>query len=152
MAGVDFVFNCSLAEVKEYAQLNGASDDLALIPIETTGIEADATLRDYDDVSALLGGSSNEQTTIGRKSWASATITVDDTNNRTDIDLTDHTYTAPTGNAVGKFLWVYRPTGSGGADSTNIPLTAHAVSWTPDGNDTNIVVNAAGIFRASSAT
>jgi hypothetical protein len=150
MAGLNFPFNIALGAVKNYAALGeGANDALLLVPIETTGIEADDTLNNYDDLAALLAASNNEQTTIGRKTITSATATVDDTNNRTDIDIADQTYTAPTGNAVGKFLVCYDPDTTGGTDSTVVPLTAHAVSWTPDGNDANIVINAAGFFRAT---
>lgn len=149
MAGTDFVFNNAKGRVRAYAELPNASDALVLVPIETTNIEADSTLKDYDDLSALLAGSSNEQTTIGRKSVTSATITVDDTNDRVDIDVADQTYTGPTGNPVGKFLWCYDSDTGAGTDANIVPMTAHAVSWTPDGNDANIVINAAGIFRAS---
>lgn len=149
MAGSDFVFNIAKGKVKYYAELPAASDALILVPIETTSIEADSTLKDHDDLNALIGGTSNEQTTIGRKTISSATVTVDDTNDRVDIDIADQSYTAPTGNAVGKFLICYDGDTGAGTDANITPLTAHAVSWTPDGNDANIVINSAGFFRAS---
>ena len=84
----DFVFNIAKGKV---AQLMKNVDDGApansrviVVPIETSGIEADATLKDHDNLSVLLAGTSNEQTTMGRKTVAAAdiTITVDDTNER----------------------------------------------------------------------
>lgn len=149
MAGSDLVFNIAKGKVTYYAGLPAAADALILVPIETTSIETDATLKDYDDLAALIAGTSNEQTTIGRKTISSATITVDDTNDRVDIDIADQAYVAPTGNAVGKFLVCYDGDTGAGTDSNITPLTAHAVSWTPDGNDANIVINASGFFRAS---
>ena len=76
----NFVFNIAKGRLRTYAELAGTNDALILVPIETTGIEADATLKDYDDLAALLAGTSNEQTTAGRKTITAATVTVDDTN------------------------------------------------------------------------
>lgn len=149
MAGVDFVFNIAKGKIKRFAELPETADALLFVLIETTGIEADSTLKDYDDLSALLAGTSNEQINQGRKSVTSATITVDDTNDRVDIDIADQTYTALSGNAVGKILICYDNDTAAGTDVNIVPLTAHAVTLTPDGNDVNVVINAAGFFRAS---
>ena len=146
----DFVFNIAKGEVKKYCKLDGgANDALIIVPLETTGLEADATLKDYDDLAALLAGTSNEQTTMGRKTVSSATITVDDTNERVDIDIADQTWTAATGNAISKLLVCYDPDTTAGTDSSIVPLTAHDFVVTPDGSDIVAVINAAGFFRAS---
>ena len=146
----DFVFNIAKGEVKKYCKLDGgANDALIIVPLETTGLEADATLKDYDDLAALLAGTSNEQTTMGRKTVSSATITVDDTNERVDIDIADQTWTAATGNAISKLLVCYDPDTTAGTDSSIVPLTAHDFVVTPDGSDIVAVINAAGVFRAS---
>jgi hypothetical protein len=50
----DFVFNIAKGKVAYYATLPAANDALIVIPIESSGVESDATLRDYDTVSALL--------------------------------------------------------------------------------------------------
>lgn len=152
----DFVFNIAKGKVHQYCEnVDGgspANSRLKVIPLETTSLEADATLKDYNDLSALLAGTSNEQTTMGRKTLAAAdvTITVDDTNDRVDIDLTDQTWTAATGNAISALVVVYCPDGvTPGADSTFIPLTKHDFVVTPDGSDVTAQINAAGFFRAS---
>ena len=145
----DFVFNISKGEVKNYCKLSAANDALVFVPIETTGIEADATLKDYDDLSALLAGSSNEQTTMGRKTVTTATITVDDTNDRVDIDVADQTWVGATGNAISAVLICWDGDTTSGTDSNIVPLTDHAFVITPDGSDVNLVVAAAGFFRAS---
>lgn len=152
----DFVFNIAKGKVHQYCEnVDGgspANSRLKVIPLETTSLEADATLKDYNDLSALLAGTSNEQTTMGRKTLAAAdvTITVDDTNDRVDIDLTDQTWTAATGNAISALVVVYCPDGvTPGADSTFIPLTKHDFVVTPDGSDVTAQIAAAGFFRAS---
>src|SRR3990172_2715872 len=152
----DFVFNISKGRVASYVQNiedgSPANSRIKIIPIETSGIETDATLKDYNDLAALLAGTSNEQTTMGRKTWAATdlTLTVDDTNERFDADSADITWTAATGNAISALVTVYFPDGvTPGADSTGIPLTKHDFVVTPDGSDIIAQIAAAGFFRAS---
>lgn len=143
----DVVFNIALGKVKYYAELPAANDALIVIPLEASGLEADATLRDYDDVAALLAGASNEQTTAGRKTVTSVAVTVDDTNNRLDVDIADQVWTGLTGNAIGALLIAYDPDTTGGTDSTLIPLTKHDWSITPDGSDVTATIT--NFYRAS---
>jgi len=152
----DFVFNISKGRVASYVQNiedgSPANSRIKIIPIETSGIETDATLKDYNDLAALLAGTSNEQTTMGRKTWAAAdlVITVDDSGEKVDIDSTDITWTGATGNAISALITVYFPDGvTPGADSTGIPLTKHDFVVTPDGSDIVAQLAAAGFFRAS---
>lgn len=145
----DFCFNVSKGKVKYYSELPASNDALIVVPIETTGIEADSTMKDYDDLAALLAGSSNEQTTMGRKTITSVTVTVDDTNDRVDIDIADPVWIGATGNAISKLLVCYDPDTTTGTDSTLVPLTAHDFAVTPDGSDVTAQINAAGFFRAS---
>jgi hypothetical protein len=143
----DFVFNIGKGKVAYYATLPAANDALIVIPIEASGVEADATLIDYDDVAALLAAANNEQSTMGRKTITSVTVTVDDTNNRVDVDIADITWTGATGNAISDLLIAYDPDTTGGTDSSLIPLTWHDFSITPDGSDVTATV--ANFFRAS---
>lgn len=143
----DFVFNIAKGKVKYYAELPAANDALVVIPLESAGIEADATLKDYDTVSALLAGTTNEQTTAGRKTVTSVTVTVDDANDRLDLDFADQTWTGLTGNAIGALLIAYDPDTTGGTDADLVPLTKHDWAVTPDGSDVTATV--ANFFRAS---
>jgi hypothetical protein len=166
MAGSDFVFNIARGALKYYYYAvenslvlatagqftSTANAAFVLVPIETTGIEADDTLNNYDDLAALLTAASNEQTNQTRKVLTETDLAAvpapDDTNNRLDLDLPDVTYTAYAGNAVGKFLLCFRPD-TASADSAIIPLCAYAVTLTPDGNDVLLQPNAAGFWRSS---
>lgn len=145
----NIVFNIALGKIKYYSELPATNDALIAVPIEATGLVSDATMRDYDDLNALLGGASNEQATMGRKTLASVTVTVDDTNDRVAIDCADITWTAATGNAIGALVICYDPDTTGGTDADLIPLTKHDLSLTPDGSD--ITVTVADFFRATSA-
>lgn len=151
----DFVFNVAKGRVHQLAKNvddgSPANSRLIAVPIETTGIEADDTLNNYDTLSALLAASNNEQSTMGRKTITSAdiTITVDDTNNRVDVDIADLTWSAASGNAVSAIVICYDPDSTAGTDADLIPLTKHDFSVTPDGSDITAQIATAGFYRAS---
>jgi hypothetical protein len=130
-----FVFNIAKGRFAYYATLPAANDALIVVLLETAGLEADATLKDYDNLALLLAGTSNEQTTMGRKTASGVTVTVDDTLNLVDVDQADITWTAATGNAVSALLVCYDPDTTGGTDADLIPLTKQDFVITPDGTD-----------------
>lgn len=146
----DIVFNIAKGKVAQYAALPLANDALIAVPIETSGIEADGTLQDYDTLAALLAAASNEQTSnMTRKTLASVTVTPDDTNNRQDVDAADITWTAATGNAISAIVIVYEPDTTSPSDSNKVPLVKLDAVATPSGGDITFQFNAAGFFRAS---
>lgn len=145
----NIVFNIACGELATYAKLGAANDALIMVPIETSGIVNDATMRDYADLGTLLAGASNEQTTMGRKTLASVTVTTDNTNDRVNIDCADVTWPAATGNAISAVVICYDGDVSTGTDSNVIPLTKHDVVMTPDGTD--FVLTISDFARASSA-
>lgn len=129
------LFNVARGRQAHYASLPAANDALVLVPLEATGLVADATMVDYDTLADILAGASNEQTTIGRKTLANVTVTVDDTNDRVAIDADDVTWTTPTGNPVGAVVLCYDPDTTGGTDADLVPISKHDLTWTPDGNN-----------------
>lgn len=145
----NIVFNIALGKVKYYAELPATNDAIIAVPIETTGIVTDAVLRDYDNLSLLLAGASNEQTTMGRKTLTNVTVTVDDTNDRVAIDADDITWSAASGNAISALVFCYDPDTTTGTDADLVPLTKHDFVITPDGSD--VVATIADWFRATSA-
>lgn len=145
----DFVFNNAKGRIRTFAELAGTNDALIVVPLEASGLETDTTLKDYDDLATLLAGASNEQTSLGRKTITTPlTVTIDDTNDRVDIDAPDQVWTATSGNAVGALLWCYDADTTGGTDANIIPVSKHDFSFTPDGTDVTAVVAAAGLLRA----
>ena len=146
----DFQFNIAKGRTVHYAsQVGTGNAAFIVVPLEAAGLEADATLKDHDTLAAVLAGSSTEQTTLGRKTITSATVTVDDTGDTADVDVADFTYTAATGNATGKLLFCYDADTAAGTDANVIPLTAHDWTVTPDGNDVVVQIDPAGLFGAS---
>jgi hypothetical protein len=143
------VFNTALGRVAYLASLPAANDGLIAVPIETTGIVSDATMRDYHDLQTLLAGASNEQTTMGRKTLSGATVTVDDTNDRVALDSADIVWTGATGNPISAIVICYVPDNTAPNDATTIPLTKHDFAVTPDSSD--VAATITDFFRANSA-
>jgi hypothetical protein len=145
----NIVFNIALGKVAYYASLPAANDGLVMIALEASGLETDAVLRDKDTFADVVAGTTNEQATVGRKPLASVTVTVNDTNDRADIDAADVTWTSPTGNAIGAVVICYDPDTTTGTDADLIPLTKHDLTWSPDGNNFTLAI--ADFFRANSS-
>lgn len=150
----NFVFNIAKGRVAELYNRVKSNDPatarLVIVPLEATGLETQAVLEDKDTLADVLAGTTNEQTTMGRKYFTDADLVVltpNDTNNSMDVDMPDVTWTAATGNPVGALLVCYDPANS--VDSAIIPLTHHDFSVTPDGSDITAQVNAIGFYRAS---
>ena len=146
---MSFVFNNAKGKVRYYAELPAANDALILVPLLAAGLEAESTMKDYDDLAALLAGSTDEQTVAGRKTLAGVSITVDDTADVVLVDATDPVYTGvSTGGTVGAWLICYDPDTTTGTDSSLVPLTKHDLTWAPDGN--SFTVNfGTGFYQAS---
>lgn len=153
----DFVFNIAKGRVAQLAMNvdagSPANSRLILIPFNSTA--TDATLRDLDTVAAIEADANTAERTTGnwaRKTLAAAdvTVTVDDTNDRVDIDIPDQTWTGVTaGNDVTDLLLAYDADNTAGTDSDLVPLTWHDFAVTTDGSDVTAVINTAGFFRAS---
>ena len=151
----NIVFNIAKGRVVEFYNRVENNDPtnsaLILVPIETTGLEADATLIDVDTLTALLAGTTNEQTTMGRKVLTDVELAAlpapDDTNDRYDVSLPTVTWTAATGNAISKIAVCYDSDTTTGTDANIIPLTMFDFVLTPDGSD--IQMTGGVFFRAS---
>lgn len=155
----DFVFNIAKGRVVEYYNRVKSNDPtnsaLVLVVIDAAG-DTDATMKDRDDLAALLAGTSNEvtNTNYARKVLTDADLAAlpapDDTNDRFDIDLPDQTWSAvAAGSAWTDIIVCYDSDTTGGTDSNIIPLTCHDFAVTPDGSDIVAQIAAAGFYRAS---
>ena len=153
----NIVFNIAAGRVVELYNRVESNDPtnsaLILVPIETSGLEADATLADADTLAAVLAGTTNEQTTMGRKTLTDADLAAlpapDDTNNRYEVSLPTVTWTAASGNAISNILVCYDSDTTAGTDSNIVPLTMFDFAQTPSGAD--IQMTAGVFFRATPA-
>lgn len=151
----NIIFNIAKGRVAELYQRvknnDPANSAFILIPIETAGLEADSVLIDADTVSALLAGTTNEQTTMGRKTLTDADLAAipapDDTNDRNEVTLPTVTWVGATGNAISKMVVAYDSDTTTGNDTNLVPCTMFDCVLTPDGN--SFQLTGAPFFRAA---
>lgn len=155
MATAAFNFNIAKGKIAYYASLPAASDALILVWVKNTGLESDATLKDYDTLAAILAASNDECDFTGytRRTLASVTVTVDDSADKVVIDSADPASYTNTGTAqvAGAAIVCYDPDTGAGTDADLIPLfqvLAGTVSF--DQNVLiNVAVNTAGLADAA---
>lgn len=141
-------FNISKDKIGWYYEQARTTTNSALVFVllRSTGLQADDLLADHDHLGALLAASNDEPlfTNYVRKSLAGVTDitkTIDDTGNRVLLDQADLTWVDAGGNpvvtndTVGKLLICFDPNTTTGTDTDIIPLTAHDITATTDGND-----------------
>lgn len=135
MAG--FSFNQALGREVEFHNRVNDSDPVnavfVLLVLAASGLEVDATLKDYDTLSALLAASNNEVTNGGyaRKILSDVDIaayTVNDTDDLIMLPLADQTFvTIAAGDAWRKALLCYDSDSAAGTDANIIPVKAFDV-------------------------
>lgn len=143
----NFVFNVGKGKAAE--KLADATTSLGILILATAGLETDAVLQDKTTLTDLVSGTTNEVTNTGyaRKTGLTATITVDQTGDKVNIDCPDQTWTAvAAGDGWSKLVCFID---EGGTDGTRIPLTAHDFVVTPNGGDIVAQINAEGFYRAA---
>lgn len=141
----DFVFNIAKGAVAE--KLRDAATSLGILLLKTAG--TDAALKDLDTVAAIEAEASTAEATdasYARKTGITATVTVDDTNDRVDVDCPDQTWAALDGDPITDAIFFCEESA---ADSGRVPLTLQDFVVDPDGTDVVMELNSAGFFRAS---
>lgn len=159
----DIVFNVAKGRVNEFTRRVDSNDpaNSAFVVVLLKTVEADAALRDYATLGALLGaggGATNVEadfTNYARKVLTDADISAPTVDNAADeqwSDIPDLVYTAAGGasnNTLVKAVICYDPDSTGGTDADLIPMTAHDVSATTDGNDLTLTIPANGFYAAT---
>ncbi len=155
----DQLFNIGLGRVAELynrVDLNDpANAVLTIVVLATAGIESDAVLKDLDDLTVLVAGTTNEVTNsnYARIELVDTDIVAfapDDTNDRVDLDIPDQTFSAiAAGDGWNDLIICYDSDSTGGTDSDIVPMTMHDFVVTPDGSDITAQIAAAGFYRAS---
>lgn len=145
-----------VTELAERVNANDPANSVFIIGIlALSGIEADSVLLDKDTVADLVSGTTNEVTNGGyaRKSLdqtGGITVTYDDTNDRTDTDVPDQTWTAvAAGDGWNDIFFAYDSDSTAGTDANIVPMTVHDFVLTPDGSDITAQIASGGFFRAS---
>lgn len=154
----DLVANIAKGRFAEWAERSRTGDDanaaLIMSVWNNDGSSTDDDVADADTVAAIeaLTGVT-ERTTNG---WArktisdgSITVTIDDTNNRVDVDIPDQTWTAVSSGTATDIGVAWDKDTTAGTDSNILNGTWHDFAITPDGSDVTAQIAAAGLYRAS---
>jgi len=144
----DGVFNIAKGAAAEMFRDAAANGIVMLLKAN----EAEATLIDRDDIAALVAEAGTTEavfTNYARKTALTASITVDDTNDRVDLDFPDQTFTSAGNGANDPLTKLVTAYENAAADATRVPLTHHDFAVTTDGSDLTAQFNASGFYRAS---
>lgn len=152
----NFIYNQAKGKFAEWAARVIANDPTnAVFVLEAVASTAtDATLMDLDDFAAIEADANTAEVTqsgYARKSFneSNITVTIDDTNDRVDVDVADQTWTAVAsgGSAWTDLIFGYDSDSTAGTDSAIKPVSQHDFGITPDGSD--ITATIAVFARAS---
>ena len=144
----DVIFNNQRGSLVEHHR-NG--EDLIVVLLQAA--EADAVLRDYNDLSTLIAAAGNTEATFTNYSRevilnANWSVTIDDTGEEATADFADITW-SPAGNGTNNTLAKLLVCIDGANDAARLPVTAHDFVTTTDGNDLTAVVDAAGFYAST---
>lgn len=142
----------ALGKFARYADLPLTNDALIYRLLVSAGLVADATLKRYSSVSAMLAGASDEATFTGYAAVTatSVVVTIDTGNDRTDVDTADPQWSPTTAQALGKIYLCYEPDTTSPSDSNKILLFLDDfVLTTPTSGTVTYQVAAAGFGRAA---
>lgn len=142
--------NIAKGRLAYYAGLPAAND--ALVWVLFTGTETDDNVRDADHLTAVIATALNEATFTGyaRQVATGVTVTVDDVNNRVDLDAADPSWSPTTSEALTRIAPCYDPDTTGGTDADLVPLFVDDFAvTTPTSGTVGYTVAAAGFARIS---
>ena len=146
----DFIFNQAKGKFAEWAARVNANDptNSAFIIEMLAAADTDAVMKDLDTFALIESNATAAEQTGGtyvRKTLTDAssiTITIDDTNDRTDVDCPDQTWTAltVTSGSVTDIVFGYDSDTTAGTDANIVPLSQHDFALTPDGSDVTATI------------
>jgi hypothetical protein len=157
----DFIFNIAKGRGVEFYNRVKSNDPansaFIVVPVNVAAV-TDATIKDFDTLSAILGGGVSELTAGGwsRKTLTDVELTAlpapDDTNDRYDVGAgiaaLVWTAVAASNNSTDLIL-CYDSDTTAGNDTNLIPVAQYDFAITTDGSDVQASVNTAGLIRAA---
>lgn len=140
----NFVFTIAAGRGVRYCDLPLGTDRLAIVLLQSTGYQGDATVRNYNTLANVLATANLEPTVTNyaRKFVTSGiTITPDTTNHKNTVSIANLSWLAlGSAQALSKLLICYQAT-SGATDAQTIPLFSCDISVTTNGSDYNVTIS-----------
>ena len=142
----NFIYNIAKGKIAEKVA-DGATLRLLLLK----AADADATLRDIDNIQALLalaGTTEADFTNYARANLANVVVNVDDSSDSVKVDCDDVQFASAGGalnnNVVDAVIYEFDTD-----DANSTPLLHFDAVFTTDGNNVNLQVNANGLFEST---
>jgi hypothetical protein len=146
---MSFIFDNAKGRWVEKYRLPVGGDNIVIVLIQATGLQADATLNNYSDLASLLASNTEATfTNYARQiiSGLNITVSVNTSTGITTVDIPDQLWNAAggaTNNTLGALLTCYRPA-STSLDSAILPLTKHDLSPSTTGGNLTVAVPSIG--------
>lgn len=151
----NFTFTIAAGRGVRYCDLALGTDRLAIVLLQSSGYQGDATVRNYNTLANILATANLEATFTNYARifvTSGITITPDTTNHKNTVSIANLTWSAAggvTNNTLAKLLICYQPT-SGATDAQTVPLFSCDVSATTSGSDYKATI-AAGVAVATAS-
>lgn len=152
----NIVFDYAVGRYVEKFKLPIGGDNILIVLLQSTGLDADSILMAFPTLAALLAANTEATfTNYSRKTLSATgiTVTTNTTTHITTVDIADQTWTSAggtTNNTLGALITCYRKV-STDADSAILPLTKHDVSSTTTGNDLKATIPSIGTAKWSAS-
>ena len=143
----DKVFNIGKGSAAQLCRDHPTAGQVILLK----AAEADGALVDHADVASLIAAAGNTEadfTNYARKTGLAFTVTVDDVNDETLIDIANQVWDTAGGTTDNTLVKAIIAVQTGGGDNDLIPLVSLDFAVTTDGSDLSLVINSNGFFRA----
>lgn len=126
----EFVFNISKGRFMEWVDLPETNDAFIGVLLQSTGLEADDVLVDYDDLAAILASTNTECDFTGYARFTLSGVAPlnPDTTDEAGFDADDPapiTNTGASSQASAALLICYDPDTTAGTDADIVPVTHH---------------------------
>lgn len=144
-----FIFDYAKGRWIEKYLLPVGGDNIIVVLLQSSGLQADTTLNNYQTLGALLGSNTEATfTNYGRMvlSGLNITVAVNTSTGVTTVDVPDQVWTAAggaTNNTLGALLTCYRPS-TASLDTQILPLTKHDFAVTTTGGNLTAAIPSIG--------
>lgn len=144
-----FIFDYAKGRWVEKYLLPVGGDNIVIVLLQSSGLQADATLNNYQTLASLLGSNSEATFTNYSRivlSGLNITVSVNTSTGVTTVDIPDQVWSAAggaTNNTLGALLTCYRPS-TASLDTQILPLTKHDFAVTTTGGNLTAAVPSIG--------
>lgn len=142
-----FIFSVARGRWVEKFMLPLGTDNILVVLLKASGLQADATLDDHLTLASVLGSNTEASfTNYSRKVLSAVDITVSLSSGTWTVDTADQIWTSAGGasnDSLGALITVYRPTSSA-TTAQMLPLTCHPYIQSTSGTDAKATITSIG--------